>query len=143
MSSIGPSIPAHLIAKQPTPKNDPPEDNDSDDSDSFAPALPPDIILTQRVLGPSFPSGPPPEREDDSSDDDYGPAPLPEGVEEVEHDPVKEFMEKEERRRKNAEASRCDFIERVGLKSERSEVGCSETTETEERSMDARPSQSL
>lgn len=121
MSSIGPSIPAHLLSgSKPSPIStektlvDPPQilptDDDSDDSDSFAPALPPDIVPARRIIGPSFPTGPPPQ-DDDSSDDDYGPTPLPEGAAEPEYDPVKEFMEKEERRRKNAEVSHDDRIE--------------------------------
>ncbi|RDB27425.1 Adenosine deaminase-like protein [Hypsizygus marmoreus] len=66
---------------------------------------------SKRVVGPSLPSYPPTYdpmfhssyAEDDDDDDDFGPKPLPAGVRHAETDAVKEFMEREERRRKEAE----------------------------------------
>ena len=46
----------------------------------------------------------PPEKEpEDDDDDDFGPKPLPAGMQHQQTDAVKEFIEREEKRRKLAE----------------------------------------
>jgi len=115
---IGPQLPAHLQKKLsgaeeeeddfgPQPQND---DSD-DDADSFAPPLPPDLAVRRPqvgpaappTVGPAFPSAHFPA-DDDDDDDDYGPMPAPaQAGAQQEEDGVKEFLEREERRRKQAE----------------------------------------
>ncbi len=62
---------------------------------------------TRRTIGPSFPPHPSYSRPDEySDDDDVGPRPLPAGFQPThEKDAVTEFIEREERRRKNEEAA--------------------------------------
>ncbi|KAG5643047.1 hypothetical protein DXG03_001625 [Asterophora parasitica] len=124
--SVGPQIPSHLLNPQNTAAAD-----DDDEEDDYVPELPPDLAATRsagpslpeaggsgsgstseskRVVGPSMPSYPPTydpkyhtTYNDDSDDDDFGPKPLPAGVKHAETDAVREFMEREERRRKIAE----------------------------------------
>jgi hypothetical protein len=63
----------------------------------------------RRVLGPSLPPHLSPSNQDDDSDDDddVGPQPLPEALQPMhEKDAVAEFMEREERRRKNEELAK-------------------------------------
>ncbi|KAF9466931.1 hypothetical protein BDZ94DRAFT_1250113 [Collybia nuda] len=110
-SEIGPQIPPDLLKKD--------EDEDEDD---YVPELPPDMVASRatdpsattpptskRVVGPSMPSYPPtydPKYHSyysDDDDDDFGPKPLPAGVQHVDIDPVRQFMEKEEKRRKEVE----------------------------------------
>ena len=67
MSFIGPEVPSHLKASDPT------TNYHSADED------------------------------DDDSDDDFGPKPLPAGMQHQQTDAVKEFIEREEKRRKLAE----------------------------------------
>jgi hypothetical protein len=124
---IGPSIPAHL-SKQRDDKDEPepstsnpigPElppsasrenDDDDDGDDAWAPALPPDLEpASTRVIGPSIPTRnfPPSHLQEqyDSDDDDYGPMPLP-ASSRAAYDAdsgVREFIEREERRKKELE----------------------------------------
>lgn len=116
--SVGPQTPAHLLAgpTKPPPENKDPEGEESDDDD-YGPALPPELLAARsgqpakKVVGPSFP--PPPSQgqghdygaQDDSDDDDFGPQPLPSGATVEEKDGVREFMEREERRRQQIEVS--------------------------------------
>jgi len=113
--SVGPQIPSHITQKIAGPQV---PDDDSDDE--YGPALPPDLIIPRnttsanasqqpkpeapqkRIVGPSFPTGPPPD-----DDDDYGPTPLPPSAHQDDgpSEGVREFMEKEERRRKELEVS--------------------------------------
>jgi hypothetical protein len=127
MSSIGPAIPSHLLNRQSTsdadeedspqvagpqlPPQAPPDEED-DSEDEYAPALPPDMIASSSkkpVVGPTMPPAYPPtydrrvQYHADDSDDDVGPRPLPAGVRFEERDAVKEFMEKEEKRRREVE----------------------------------------
>ncbi|KAG6909090.1 hypothetical protein DXG01_002071 [Tephrocybe rancida] len=121
-TTAGPQIPPGLLKQQPA-------EDDEDDEDDYVPELPPDLAATRsagpsvpaparsssneekRVSGPSMPSYPPiydpnyqeAYNEDDDDDDDFGPKPLPSGVQHAQTDAVKEFMEREERRRKEAE----------------------------------------
>lgn len=135
MSSIGPALPAHLLNQSAGPSNDgnesdeepvvagpqnptatvqkPPLDDDSDDDD-YAPALPPDMIASssKKVVGPTMPPSYSATYDSrvqyhnpDDSDDDVGPKPLPAGVGFAERDAVKEFMAKEEKRRREVEVS--------------------------------------
>ncbi|KAJ7019498.1 hypothetical protein C8F04DRAFT_997618 [Mycena alexandri] len=131
MSAIGPAIPSHLF-NPPTgdaegneeegpqlaglqlphvpPKVD---ENDSESEDDYAPALPPDMVASSSkkpVAGPTMPPSYPPTydrrvqyHDPNDSDDDVGPRPLPAGVNFAERDAVKEFMAKEEKRRKEVE----------------------------------------
>ncbi|KAG6844870.1 hypothetical protein H0H87_002815, partial [Tephrocybe sp. NHM501043] len=116
--NVGPEIPPHLLNQQTA--------DDEDDEDDYVPELPPDLVASRstgtsapppvsnaekRVAGPSMPAYPPiynPKyhsayNEDDDDDDDFGPKPLPAGVKHAQTDAVQEFMEREERRRKQAE----------------------------------------
>ncbi|KAI0318013.1 hypothetical protein OF83DRAFT_1163657 [Amylostereum chailletii] len=118
MAPIGPQVPAHLLPQSTTPPPPPPsivqEEDDDDDEDDYAPALPPDLAssrsnpLARPVAGPSRPVigpslGPQRTDYDDDSDDDVGPAPLPSGYKHQEQDAVREFIEREEKRRKAVE----------------------------------------
>ncbi|KAG1894754.1 uncharacterized protein F5891DRAFT_1130850 [Suillus fuscotomentosus] len=125
MSSIGPQIPAHLLATVASA-------GDSDEDDDYTPALPPDLSAS-RAAGPSLPSKsvsntPLPQRHyvgpsvphsqtpyDDDSDSDVGPQPLPAAYASQieEKSGVEEFMEREERRRKlQEEASKPKKLQR-------------------------------
>lgn len=116
-STVGPQIPPHLAADPLIPPILDEGEEESDDDD-YGPALPPDLAASRtashagpskRVVGPSFP--PPPGQNHDrarygsdgDSDDDFGPQPLPAGMSFEEEDGVREFMEREERRRKQVE----------------------------------------
>lgn len=129
--SIGPQVPNAL--RSTTPPSVPPTypEEDEEDEDAYAPALPPSLITSRadasssskaktqasssnkRVIGPTFP-GQVQNRgyEEEDSEDEYGPSvgPMPpppsagggareDGLSEG----VREFMEREERRRKEAE----------------------------------------
>jgi hypothetical protein len=105
---IGPEIPSELLEQE--------QDDDDEEEEDYLPALPPDMVAT-RSAGPyagpstSIVSRPPPAHSlynsihysDDDDDDDVGPKPLPPGVTHAETDAVREFMEKEEKRRKELE----------------------------------------
>lgn len=130
MSTIGPDLPPHLRASSSTESvaigpaipetlNGPSENEDESDDDDYGPALPPDLLASRsapsdagpskRLVGPSMPPtghNRTTQYYDDDSDDDVGPRPLPSGVKFVEIDPVRQFMEKEERRRQQVEVSR-------------------------------------
>ncbi|KAI0367475.1 hypothetical protein BV20DRAFT_1000396 [Pilatotrama ljubarskyi] len=113
-SPIGPEIPSTLApstsnSTTPPPPAPPAAEEEEDDEDDYAPALPPHLAATRaatakKVIGPAFPpsvAGPHYEEEDE--DDDVGPRPLPQGVVLEEKDGVQEFLEREERRRKQLE----------------------------------------
>ncbi|KAJ7256536.1 hypothetical protein B0H12DRAFT_990507, partial [Mycena haematopus] len=88
-----------------------PQDAADDSEDEYAPALPPDMIASSSkkpVAGPTMPPAYPPTYDRriqyaDDSDEDVGPRPLPPGVGFEERDAVKEFMAKEEKRRREVE----------------------------------------
>lgn len=112
-TSIGPAIPPDLLAKKPAPA---PVEEEDDDEDDYMPALPPDLGREQstsahqppkKVLGPSFPPviGSRGGYYNDEDDEDVGPQPLPSWYVPEEKDGVTEFLEKEERRRKQVEVS--------------------------------------
>lgn len=129
--SIGPSIPQNLQSPQrhiPTSGNEPQEEEEEDD---YTPALPPDLVAARSappssssnakskpVAGPTLSSQsklrsthPQLQREDEEdSDDDYGPQPLPQGVVLEQNEGVREFLEKEERRRKQIEVRRPSIL---------------------------------
>jgi hypothetical protein len=109
-ATIGPSIPAEFLKKTP-------EDDDG-------PQLPPHLRKEEpgpssgkRQVGPTFPSYAPTydpttyhhhnaedgDDDDDDDDDEFGPKPLPAGMQHQQADAVKEFIEREEKRRKLAE----------------------------------------
>ncbi|KAK7688013.1 hypothetical protein QCA50_008383 [Cerrena zonata] len=120
-SSIGPEIPTHLVNRSTTPDEEqdgpigpsippevltrptvpaPPSQPEDEEEDDYAPALPPELLAaragpskapsasasSRRPVGPSFPSRY--DAYDEDSDDEDG---------------VQEFLEKEERRRKQIE----------------------------------------
>ena len=129
MSPIGPVLPPELLVRPRPPQareeeeGYPEKEEEEEEEDDYAPALPPDLLAsrsnarnpssTNKLVGPSMPPDTyafsrPQIRsghygEEDSSDDDVGPKPLPSGVSFDEADGVSEFMEKEERRRKQVE----------------------------------------
>lgn len=106
-ATIGPVIPTELQSRDRTSQTN----NEEEDEDGYVPELPPDLaaargnqgLSEKRVQGPSFPGAPPRPHYDDESDEDVGPMPLPAGVVLEEKDGVAEFLEKEERRRKQIE----------------------------------------
>lgn len=107
---VGPQIPSHLTAgpSKPTASTTAAEEEEDDDDD-YAPQLPPDLAAARastakKVLGPTFPPSMTGRwYDDDDDDDDVGPRPLPQGYVAEEKDGVQEFLEKEERRRKQIE----------------------------------------
>lgn len=107
---VGPQIPSHLTAgpSKPTASTAAAEEEEDDDDD-YAPQLPPDLAAARastakKVLGPTFPPSMTGRwYDDDDDDDDVGPRPLPQGYVAEEKDGVQEFLEKEERRRKQIE----------------------------------------
>jgi len=119
--TIGPQIPPELVNRPPPKEGSEEEDDDDDD---YVPALPPDLLAarsgafpssssiagpSKKVVGPSLPPSYPitygQGQYDDDSDDDVGPKPLPVGMKSQEADGVRQFMEKEEKRRKEVEVS--------------------------------------
>lgn len=123
-NTIGPSIPPEFL-KTLEPRIDVDEDVDDDDD---GPDLPPHLRRERREeagpsmptschssgkrqVGPTFPSYAPTydpttyhnDEEDDDDDDDFGPKPLPAGMQHQQTDAVKEFIDREEKRRKLAE----------------------------------------
>ena len=101
MSSIGPELPSHL-------KN---SKNPAEIRKEAGPSTPTSGPPTgKRQVGPTFPSYAPTydpttyhDDSEDDDDDDFGPKPLPAGMQHQQTDAVKEFIEKEEKRRKLAE----------------------------------------
>ncbi|KAF8816919.1 hypothetical protein BYT27DRAFT_7247809 [Phlegmacium glaucopus] len=118
--TIGPSIPPEF-SKAPQSRID--DDDDDDDGpdlpphlrkghqEEAGPSIPiPGPSTGKRQVGPTFPSYAPTydpttyhDDEDDEDDDDFGPKPLPAGMQHQQTDAVKEFIEREEKRRKLAE----------------------------------------
>ena len=116
-TTIGPSIPAEYLKTQ---------ESLVDDSDDDGPDLPPHLgkgsckeegreglptsgpSTGMRQVGPTFPSyaptyDPTTYHNSEDDDDDFGPKPLPAGMQHQQTDAVKEFIEREEKRRKLAE----------------------------------------
>src|SRR5882757_1679939 len=115
--AVGPSIPAEFL-KAPLLVND----DDGPDLPSHlrkgshkqaGPMPTPGPSTGKRQVGPTFPSYAPTydpatyhdgeDEDDDDDDDDFGPKPLPAGMQHQQTDAVKEFIEREEKRRKLAE----------------------------------------
>ena len=120
----GPQITPHLVQQSTLNIYD--EDDDDDDGPELpphlrkgslkeaGPSIPtppgPSTGKSQVQVGPTFPSYAPTydpatyhNNEDDDDDDDFGPKPLPAGMQHQQTDAVKEFIEREEKRRKLAE----------------------------------------
>jgi len=106
--SVGPVIPAHLLSTSTTSSTPQPEEEEEEEDD-YVPALPPDLLAARsasapiaKLQGPALPPHLARRREEESEDDDddYGPKPLPAGFVVEEKSAVKQFMEREERRRK-------------------------------------------
>ncbi|EDR00705.1 uncharacterized protein LACBIDRAFT_295733 [Laccaria bicolor S238N-H82] len=111
--TIGPIIPPQFL-------KDSANREEEEEEDDYMPELPPDLVQSRiagpsapgpsrRQVGPSLPSYAPTydprsyaDKEEDD-DDDFGPKPLPAGMQHRQTDAVKEFMEKEEKRRKHLE----------------------------------------
>jgi len=131
MSFIGPEFPSHLLNPKNSENDDEISKTPQslvDDSDDDGPHLPPHLrkgsspkeagpsrptsgpSTGKRQVGPTFPSYAPTydpttyhNSEEDDDDDDFGPKPLPAGMQHQQTDAVKEFIEREEKRRKLAE----------------------------------------
>lgn len=114
MASIGPQIPAHLLGHDndghddsdevPARLREPSSTAESHDEDDVEPRLGPEYAQAKRVTGPSVIACTPTHELDDS-DDDIGPKPLQPGTQQNQPDAVRDFMEKEEKRRKALEVS--------------------------------------
>lgn len=111
--SVGPQLPSGFTPEAPR------YEEEEEDEDDYAPALPPDLVATRtggsndigssrRVHGPAM--GPMRREEEEESDDEVGPVPLPQGVVLEEEDGVREFLEKEEQRRKAIEVRDESYI---------------------------------
>ncbi len=114
-SSYGPQLPQRLANP-----NDP---NDSDDYDAYGPALPPHLLAKKKSQHAQQPTRRSPEpithlktapqnhsapivQEDSDSDDDFGPPPPKAGLSTTSNeDAVREFKEREQRRKELAEVS--------------------------------------
>ena len=111
--TVGPILPPEFLKNSANKEEE-------EDEDDYMPELPPDLVQSRiaapsapgpssRQVGPSLPSYAPtydPRNyadEEDDDDDDFGPKPLPAGMQHRQTDAVKEFMEKEEKRRKHLE----------------------------------------
>ncbi|OCH94179.1 hypothetical protein OBBRIDRAFT_789527 [Obba rivulosa] len=114
---IGPQIPAQPVRSTAAP---PQAEEEEEEEDDYVPALPPDLLAARqggqpaasasasfqakKVIGPTLPPHLAHLRqEEEEDDDDVGPQPLPVGYELEEKNGVQEFLEKEERRRKQIE----------------------------------------
>ncbi|GJJ09390.1 hypothetical protein Clacol_003612 [Clathrus columnatus] len=91
MSSIGPQIPAHLLRKPEEKEEEESDNEDEDEDDAYAPDLPPDLKRPNN------------QEEEEPSDDEIGPKPIKVRGNEEDDDPVREFMERESRRKKAQE----------------------------------------
>jgi hypothetical protein len=106
--SIGPSLPSRPQSTAPTKRA---PDTRPVAGPSMPPPAPPTHGGGKRAIGPTMPSYAPTYDptsgygDESDSDDDVGPKPLPAGMHHEAVDPVKEFMEREEKRRKLAEVS--------------------------------------
>ncbi|KAF9440452.1 hypothetical protein P691DRAFT_740115 [Macrolepiota fuliginosa MF-IS2] len=107
--SVGPQIPIELLQQRHESAQ---QEEEEEEEDDYTPALPPELqrsrLSTSKARSrspsrPSFPAHPSyPHPNEDSDDDDVGPKPLPLGLQPMhEKDAVTEFIEREERRRKN------------------------------------------
>jgi len=126
MSSIGPQIPERLLPTVSAASDNADAESDEDD---YTPALPPELAASRKAGGPSLQpvagpstrrSSPPPSRRvlgptvssaqpqyDSDSDSDVGPQPPPaNAVATKEKSGVQEFLEREERRKKNIEEAK-------------------------------------
>ena len=123
-SSIGPQVPAHLLSKE---LQQPVSDtvNEDGDEDDYVPELPPDLAASRtgpssrpmaspsspprgrRIVGPSLPVHDRSNYDEDDDDDDYGPMPSMQGAQKLDavNEGVREFLEKEEKRKKEIEVS--------------------------------------
>lgn len=121
--SIGPQIPQTILSQARQSSQPEPDRDEDDDDDDYVPELPPDLAAlrsggpsrpeagpsttgqAKRVLGPSLPGH---DRQNDSEndeDEDYGPMPSMQGAQRTDalSEGVREFMEKEEKRKKEIE----------------------------------------
>jgi len=116
---IGPAIPPEILNRSSVPSSHPQGygEEEGEDEDDYMPALPPDLLpqasksaasqaRSKPIVGPALPPSAASSRyhyEDEDDDNDVGPQPLPAGVVLEQSDGVREFLEKEERRRKQIE----------------------------------------
>ena len=119
--TIGPSMPPEFLKAPESPVDDGDDDNGPDltphlrkgGREEADPSMPtPGPSTEKRQVGPTLPSYAPTydpttyhndDGVDDDDDDDFGPKPLPAGMQHQQTDGVKEFIEREEKRRKLAE----------------------------------------
>lgn len=100
---IGPTLPPHL-RRDKAEQGDRAKDNDSDgdedeDEDGYGPALPPALAARRAQPAPA----PEPTVEDESSDDEIGPRPPSSTSRQAPDDGIREFLERERRRKELAE----------------------------------------
>ena len=136
--TIGPALPAHLMKREYQPAHNNEQDHktsaeDEEEEDAYGPALPPNFEPSRasqkepinrtekRVLGPSLPTHGHSD-DDEDEEEDVGPKPNLAYIGN-DDDGVREFMEKEERRRKEVEV-----ISYISVSSEFTNVfvGCCE-----------------
>ena len=125
MSFSGPQLPQHLVNNSTTSQEDDPNDPNDNDDDAYGPALPPHLAAkkksrvtqqarktTRRSPSPvthpktvSSKSSAPLVQADTDSDDDFGPPPPTVGPSTSNEDAIREFKEREQRRKELAEVS--------------------------------------
>ena len=127
-ASVGPSIGPQIPTRPANSAGPSITTQDEDEDDDYGPSLPPDLLAkrsgpsssaarttsparspsppgpSRRIVGPTLPGR---VQQSYDDDDDYGPMPLPEGAQKMDSvsEGVREFLEKEERRRQQAEVS--------------------------------------
>jgi len=119
-ASCGPQLPQQLASSNITSREDDPNDPKDDDDDAYGPALPPHLAAKKKsqqtarrspspiTLPKTTPSKPSalPVQGDPDSDDDFGPPPPTAGPSTTsKEDAVREFKEREQRRKELAEVS--------------------------------------
>jgi len=114
------------------------ENNDSGaDEDAYGPALPPALAARRAQPAPAPRSAPEPTVDDESSDDEIGPRPpAPSTSKQAADDGIREFLEREQRRKELAEVRKSVYITNACLTSMIS--GGKEAQATPTRGLDAR-----
>lgn len=108
---IGPTLPPHLRKDAADQQERAEDDNDDAEEDAYGPALPPSLAARRGKPSAPAPVPSPPRQEvhkhvedDESSDDEIGPRPpAPSTSRRAADDGVREFLERERRRKELAE----------------------------------------
>jgi hypothetical protein len=101
---IGPTLPPHLRRDKPEQEGRAENNDSSADEDSYGPALPPALAARRAQPAPAPRSAPEPTVDDESSDDEIGPRPpAPSTSRQATDDGIREFLEREQRRKELAE----------------------------------------